>query len=59
MICTFVLGRSGIMLIRFYQDLVRDAVIKENPVNSGFLQIGGGWGVATMTELKVFEHSFC
>ena len=62
--------------------LVRDAIIKENPVKSGFLQIGGVsgttrsrfftcrskcksrfWGggdsESGITDLKVFEHSFC
>ena len=64
---------------------IRDGDNKENPVKSGFLQIGGGWGSrgppdpdflhvdqnvnpdfdgwgdseSGITELKVFEHSFC
>ena len=37
---------------------LRDADIKENPVKSGFLQIGGD-SESGKTELKDFEHSFC
>ena len=33
---------------------LRDTIIKENPVKSGFLQIGGGGGVSEATRSRFF-----